>query len=76
MVSTEPEIKPAAVQLGVALNAQFSWAEEPKNDEEKASREVSNAVLQVAAEKLQPIVSAMLVELLEAQSKHYIVGKS
>jgi hypothetical protein len=63
----EPQVK-----LNLRLIAQFEWPTEPLNEQEVASRKLNDAVLQAIVKKVLPISNAMLVALLEAQSKQYI----
>lgn len=57
------------------VNAEFIYPEDPKTPEETAHRAILKRTCDKACERLQPIFRLMLIEMLEAQSKHYTTDK-
>lgn len=69
MADAEPKKQ---VMLKTILTAEFVYPEEAKTVAEVEHRKILTMVTDKAAERLQPIFRAMLTEILDAQSKHYV----
>jgi len=68
--------EPKQVMLKTILTAEFVYPTEAKTVEEVEHRKILQMVTDKATERMQPIFRAMITEVLDAQSKHYVNPKS
>ena len=68
--------EPEQATLNTILTAEFVYPNEPKSVTEIEHRKILQMVTDKATQRMQPIFRALLIEILEAQSKHYVNPKS
>jgi nitrate reductase assembly molybdenum cofactor insertion protein NarJ len=69
---SKKETIPKQVMLKTVVAAEFVYPDEATTIEQIEHRKILQMVTDKAAERLQPIFRAILTEILDAQSRHYV----